>query len=175
MTRGRSAAEWLTMANAVTALRLVLFGIGIGWLDRGLPGAAAIVLGLAWLGDALDGWLARRFNASTTFGSLFDKAADRLVIGGGALALLAYGLLPAAVLLVFLKDFLLLATLLQEKWRQAISSGLGRMGKLMTGLQGLGVAWLFLDLPYSFFVAAGIGAIGVGVAGMFFRKLMKAG
>ena len=66
-------------ANSVTLLRVALLG--------GLPPAADLgalpVIGLCLLflgSDALDGWLARRADQSSTFGAFLDKETDALFL-----------------------------------------------------------------------------------------------
>ncbi len=53
--------------------------------------AAAIVFLAAASTDWFDGRLARRFNVSSRFGSFLDTTADKLLITGGLLALVAVG------------------------------------------------------------------------------------
>jgi phosphatidylglycerophosphate synthase len=67
------------VANGVTAARIGLLML--------LPPAAStgsgvlIALSLVILGlDGLDGWLARRYNLSSTFGAFFDKETDALFL-----------------------------------------------------------------------------------------------
>jgi len=75
------AAGWRRAApSLVTALRLVAIpAIGILWL-RAMRPAAIGLYGLAVLSDAVDGWLARRFNAVTRFGGFFVAITDIVVI-----------------------------------------------------------------------------------------------
>jgi len=42
--------------------------------------AAAAIFGLASLTDWLDGWIARRFEQSSTFGAFLDPVADKLMV-----------------------------------------------------------------------------------------------
>jgi phosphatidylglycerophosphate synthase len=87
-------------ANAVT-----LFGVGLAavagvLLSLGRFGPAAVAMGLAALGDALDGQVARRSRSVSVGGALLDASADRyeefLLLGG--LAVLFRDSLPALVL-----------------------------------------------------------------------------
>lgn len=65
-------------ANAVTLARASLL--------LGLPAVSArpfVLVGLSLLflaADGIDGWLARRDNATSTFGAFFDKEADALFV-----------------------------------------------------------------------------------------------
>jgi phosphatidylglycerophosphate synthase len=68
------------MPSLVTALRLVAIpAIGALWLREMRPAAIGLY-GLVVLSDALDGWLARRYDAVTRFGAFFDAITDIAVI-----------------------------------------------------------------------------------------------
>lgn len=67
------------MANGVTALRIGLMGLLPTMASTGpwpLIALSLLLLGL----DGLDGWLARRYRLSSTFGAFFDKEADALFL-----------------------------------------------------------------------------------------------
>lgn len=151
----------LTAANVLTAFRLGLFAWFIVLLDRGGVWAAAVVFAVAWGLDAVDGYIARRFNHATEAGSLFDKAADRLMLGGAALAGMAYGFLPAAAVLLFAKDILTLIMLLRYKPAGVLSFGLG--GKIATLLTGIALIWGLADWPYPSAMIAIAAVFGAGV------------
>lgn len=66
-------------ANTVTAVRIGL----LGFLPYGASTGPGVVIALSLLISALDGvdgWLARRENASSEFGAFFDKEADALFL-----------------------------------------------------------------------------------------------
>lgn len=75
----------VTLANYITFFRLFIgplfFLIYVehsmmGISEAALPYALAIVLAISELSDAIDGYLARRFNQVTDFGKIFDPMAD---------------------------------------------------------------------------------------------------
>ena len=162
----------LTLANAVTAVRLGL-AVWLGWLlYQNEPSLAAAVLALALTTDALDGWLARSRGETTKFGYLFDKIVDRLLLVGGLIVAIAtQAVSPYAVWLVA-KDFLALPAV-TIKWQEGRSNfGMGMPGKVMTWLQGIGFLWLLLDLPASMAIAAGVGVAGAIVSGRYLYRLV---
>ncbi|MFQ5967091.1 MAG: CDP-diacylglycerol--glycerol-3-phosphate 3-phosphatidyltransferase [Acidimicrobiia bacterium] len=54
-------------------------------------GLAAVLFALAAVTDILDGLLARRWNITTILGGFIDSTADKLLVSGSLLALLAVG------------------------------------------------------------------------------------
>jgi phosphatidylglycerophosphate synthase len=67
------------LPNALTILRLMLLPALWALALRGMDVLVGIGIAFAWLTDALDGFLARRFDASTPLGSRLDSVADGLL------------------------------------------------------------------------------------------------
>lgn len=66
----------VSAANAITALRFVAVP-GLVWCAcRGRPTAFLAVLGVAFLSDVADGWVARRLGQASERGARLDTAAD---------------------------------------------------------------------------------------------------
>ena len=103
------------MANLVTLSRLLLvFAVVViayqrplGWLQL----ANVPLLVLAFAGDGLDGWLARRRGEASRFGALFDIAADRIAELTLWVVLADLDLIPVWVPLVFIGRGVLVDTL----------------------------------------------------------------
>ena len=105
--------RWHSVPNLVTLVRTtVAVAIG-GWAIAGHDlRVTAAAYAVYWLGDMLDGWLARRLAQETRVGAVFDVVCDRVcttLLGAG---LLAY--LPGAwvLVVVFLLSFAVLDTML---------------------------------------------------------------
>lgn len=74
----------LTIPTLLTLLRIVMipvlvvvFYLPVEWANL----AAVIIFVLAALTDWLDGWVARRFGMTSTFGAFLDPVADKLMVG----------------------------------------------------------------------------------------------
>jgi len=101
---------------------------------------------LAAITDLLDGYLARRYNATSDFGALMDPLADKIFVTAAMLMAIEYRLMPAIVAFAVLaREFMVtgLRTLAAKK-QVAISAD--RWGKLKTTLQMImlgiaGLAW----------------------------------
>lgn len=96
----------MNLPNKLTILRIVLAFIFIIFLF--LPGlaskvAALIIFLLASATDALDGYLAKKYNQITDFGRLMDPIADKILILSAFLAFVQMQLVPAwmVVIIVF--------------------------------------------------------------------------
>ena len=79
--------------NALTAGRIAVVPLVV-WLliwDGGLSMTAALLFATASVSDAYDGFLARRWNVTSSFGALLDPFADKLLVLGSLGALAAVG------------------------------------------------------------------------------------
>jgi len=93
----------MNFANRLTILRILVVPFFIGSLlyyspERIFLHRITVVMFLmACLSDALDGYLARKLNQCTVFGSYIDPIADKLLLLGGFLSLSLLTNLPAAM------------------------------------------------------------------------------
>jgi phosphatidylglycerophosphate synthase len=76
---GSLLVELRSPPNLFTAARLVLVVVLWGFALSGHSGVVGIGLGLAFLTDVADGYLARRLNRISAFGSKFDSIVDSTV------------------------------------------------------------------------------------------------
>ena len=107
---GRQAALSLELSlpNLITLARLLSVPLMI-WLIFGERyGVAFWVFVGAGLSDALDGYIAKRFDRRTRLGALLDPAADKILLAGVYISLGLAGQLPHwLVILVVLRDLLI--------------------------------------------------------------------
>ena len=69
----------MNIPNLLTIVRMVLIPVFAGLYAAGRPVAALCVYVAACITDAVDGYLARRWNEVTAFGKLMDPLADKLL------------------------------------------------------------------------------------------------
>lgn len=97
--------RFLNLPNLVSISRM-LSGPVIGWMIMNewyVPSFCALVI--SGTTDWLDGFLARKMNIDSVFGSYLDPLADKVLIGCVAVAMVEKGLLhPGLVGLVVLRD-----------------------------------------------------------------------
>lgn len=121
--------------NILTLIRFILIPIifYFGLHDNYI--VAVILLVISGLTDVLDGYIARKFNFITTFGTLFDPLTDKLTQIATLLVLVIQNIIPLWILIILLlKEFLMVigATFLFKKETVAIPSKW--YGKLATVL-----------------------------------------
>ena len=85
---------WLTRANGVTFLRLVMAPLLVIAIAAEEWGIATTIFALAVMSDLADGYLARRYAESSTLGGAIDHAVDAVFVIAGTAALGVGGVLP---------------------------------------------------------------------------------
>jgi cardiolipin synthase (CMP-forming) len=159
------AAE-LNLPNLISLARLFLVPVTIWLIIDGQYGVAFWVLVAAGISDALDGFIAKRFDRRTRLGALLDPVADKAMLVSIYVTLgIAHQLATWLVVLVVFRDVLIVGGFLLV---QAVT--LPRrydplyISKINTGMQivlvgfvlarlGLGAAPGWLDFALSLTVA----------------------
>jgi cardiolipin synthase len=94
----------LTVPNVITTVRLLCVPLFLYLLfARDSRAWAAILLGTLGATDWVDGYIARRFNQTSTFGKMYDPTVDRFMLVVAIVAILIDGQVPywhAGVVLV---------------------------------------------------------------------------
>ncbi len=102
--------QWasLNLPNLITLARLLSVPLTIWLIFDGRYGAAFWVFAAAGVSDALDGYIAKRFDRRTWIGALLDPAADKAMLTGVYVSLGLAGQLPLWLVgLVVLRDLLI--------------------------------------------------------------------
>ena len=88
----------LTVPNLITVVRLACLPIFV-WLllSENNRAAASVLLGALGATDWVDGYIARRFDQTSTLGKVLDPVADRLLFFVALIAILIDGCAPAWV------------------------------------------------------------------------------
>jgi cardiolipin synthase len=127
----------LNLPNLITLARLLSVPLTIWLIFGDRYGAAFWVFFGAGVSDALDGYVAKRFDRRTRLGALLDPAADKAMLVGVYVTLGLTGQLPAwLVALVVLRDVLIvLGFFLIRGTTAAIQLGPLYISKINTLLQ----------------------------------------
>ncbi|WP_088345505.1 MULTISPECIES: CDP-alcohol phosphatidyltransferase family protein [Rhodomicrobium] len=133
------------LPNIITVSRLFLVPVIIWMIVANELLAAFIVFLTAGLTDALDGFLARRFNWQTELGAYLDPVADKALLMGVYAVLGFYGHLPAwLVILVVSRDVLIIgAVMLSWLLHRTVAVHPLMISKINTAMQ-IGLAVLVL-------------------------------
>ena len=98
----------LNLPNLITLARLLCVPLAIWLIFDERYGAAFWVFIGAGVSDALDGYIAKRFDRRTRLGALLDPTADKALLAGVYMSLWLVGQLPGWLVgLVVLRDFLI--------------------------------------------------------------------
>ena len=106
------------LPNLITLSRLFMTIPVVWFLYRGDYWPALVLLAIAGMTDALDGYLVRRYGWATDLGAWLDPAADKILMLGIYLAVTLSGLLPIwlLVLVVGRDAWLSLGSLAYRRW-----------------------------------------------------------
>jgi len=96
--------------NIITVFRFLLVPPVVMLMLNQRFGAALVVFGIAGFSDALDGYLAKRYNWTSRIGGLLDPLADKLLLLSAFITLAWLGWIPLwLVSLVILRDLVIVA------------------------------------------------------------------
>ncbi|MBT5032262.1 MAG: CDP-alcohol phosphatidyltransferase family protein [Proteobacteria bacterium] len=134
--------------NILTVIRLALVPLFIILIDESRFGAALVVFIVAGLTDALDGFIAQRFNCETKIGAILDPLADKALLIAAYLVLAGIEKIPFWLMIVVVsRDIIilggcLLITLIDKMPDMSPS----KLSKLNTVLQILAVVVVLATL-----------------------------
>jgi CDP-diacylglycerol--glycerol-3-phosphate 3-phosphatidyltransferase/cardiolipin synthase len=141
--------KFKNLPNMLTMLRVLMIPVFIVLLMRGHALAAAVIFAIASLTDALDGYLARKYDLISNFGKLMDPLADKLLVVSAFACFTELGSVPAWVLIVILAREFTITGLRSVAAAEGVVIAAGVSGKLKTVFQMLAVlALLLMDLPF---------------------------
>jgi len=116
--------------NILTAFRILLVPVFLYFILTGEYHIAAAVFITAGITDAVDGFIARRYNVRTELGAALDPFADKFLLISAYIALAAKGFIPLWLMVpVIIKDSILLSGV-------AALRGAGRHVKIVPSVFG---------------------------------------
>jgi len=128
----------LNIPNALVMLRILLVPFIVAFLysERSALLAASLILFIiAALTDFIDGYIARKHNMETTFGTVFDPIADKFLVLALFFALAGLKLIPLWVALFLLFRELCITGIRQAGALKKKLVGANIMGKVKASLQ----------------------------------------
>src|SRR3954447_14459969 len=111
--RSMSISSFGSLPNLISLLRLVLVPVVILMIVTDRWVGAFLIFVAAGISDAVDGWLANRFNLRTELGAYLDPLADKMLLISIYVTLALSETVPAtiAILIVF-RDLMIIAAFL---------------------------------------------------------------
>ena len=137
--------------------------------------AAFVLFSLAGASDALDGLIAKRFNARTRLGRYLDPLADKVLLVSMFAVLGVQDLIPTwLVILVVFRDVVIVGAVLFLNLLGQVAEPRPRWSsKINTAMQILAIAFVLADLAFGMettyglhaavFIATGITTVASGV------------
>jgi len=169
----------LNIPNLLTILRIALIPVfvGIFYLPHNLfalglhPShtlniAAASVFALASFTDWLDGYWARKFNQTSTFGAFLDPVADKLIVVAALIVLVEFQRVGAIVSLIIIGREIVISAL--REWMANIgqrgSVAVAMIGKVKTAVQMVAIVLLLYYDNVGAFQTRQVGAVLIVIA-----------
>lgn len=159
------ALTWLRIA--MIPLIVGLFYIPVDWISvpmRDTVGALAFII--AALTDWFDGWLARRWNQTSSFGAFLDPVADKLMVCAALLILLDLNRVDTFIALIIIGREITISAL--REWMAKIgasgSVAVHRLGKFKTAAQMVAIPCLLYWQPLYGVSAQIVGQVLIVVA-----------
>lgn len=154
------------LPNRLTIFRVVLIPVVIGSLyltqynfisdpvKVNLGWIAAWTFTLASITDFFDGYIARKKNIVTVFGSFLDPIADKFLTVSSLIMLGALGHIPAIIVIVLVLREMYMTSLRLLAINEGISVPVNSLGKWKTAIQMMGIPmimcnqkWWILPFP----------------------------
>ena len=129
--------DQLTVARALSVPVVVLL---YEWNFPNHDYWATAVFVVAMSTDQIDGWLARRWNQTSAFGSLLDPIADKVLVMAALVMLIAEGAAPAWMVAAIIAREFLVSGLRLAAIERGIVIAARDLGKLKTWAQAIAVA-----------------------------------
>ncbi len=146
-----------TAPNILTVLRIALIPVFVlilylpdGPISSGSMPAkwvnltATLIFALAAFTDWLDGYLARKFNQTSSFGAFLDPVADKLMVSAALIVLVEFGRVGAVVALIIIGREIVISAL--REWMASIGKSknvaVAMIGKIKTMAQMLAILLL---------------------------------
>lgn len=135
----------MNLPNKLTMLRIILIPVFVVLLLFKYYYYAASIFIIASITDALDGYIARKYNLISNFGKLMDPLADKLLVTSALICLVQLGDIPAWMVIVILSREFAISSL------RAVASSTGKIiaaskwGKAKTITQMIAIISILLQ------------------------------
>jgi cardiolipin synthase (CMP-forming) len=105
-----------SLPNLITLARLLLAPLAVSMIASQRFAEAFLIFVVAGISDAVDGFIARRFNLRTELGAYLDPLADKALLVSIYVTLAISGVLPAAIAILVVSRDLMILTAVVVSW-----------------------------------------------------------
>ncbi len=163
LTTSEERSEVFNLPNCITLLRLgvipVLFLLLLS-PGRILSMIIAVLFIIASVTDLIDGYVARKYNITTTMGKFLDPVADKLIVSTAMIMMIPIGRIPAWIVVIIIMRDLMVDGLRSIASADGLVIDASGLGKQKTLCQIVAVSALLIHYDTVF----GINAHVVGMA-----------
>ncbi len=168
--------------NLITIMRLLLVPVTIAMIVRHQWAAAFAAFVVAGVSDAVDGFIARRFEMRTVLGAYLDPLADKALLVSIYVTLAVIGMVPAwlAILVVFRDIIIVAAIMLSWVMDKPVAIRPLMLSKLNTAAQITFAAFVLGGSAFGFTIdpwldeaIAGVAVLTVASAAAYFAQWMR--
>ncbi len=159
---------YASLPNLITLARLGLVPVVIAMISAGRWREACVLFIIAGISDAIDGWLAKRFNLRTELGAYLDPLADKALLVSIYVALAVAGALPSTLAIVVVARDVMIIGAFMVSWlmdkrlkiRPLLISKINTVAQIAFAAAVLGAkAFHFAPLPGFDLAAYGVAAL----------------
>jgi len=156
----------VNVPNIITLLRIAATPFAVWMILEGYLMWAFWVFVIAGISDAVDGFIAKRFNMETELGKFLDPLADKALLVSVYVSLGIEGLIPnwLVILVVFRDVFIVGGALLFETMTHSLTMQPLMVSKVNTTLQIVLAAAVMANAGYGIELDGGLDALVVATA-----------
>ena len=161
------------LPNYLTILRVLLIPVVIGllllsdsdalWLEKhksNLGWAAGWIFTLASITDFFDGYIARKRNIVTVFGSFLDPIADKFLTVSSLIMLQSLGRLSAIIVIFLVIREMYMTSLRLLAMNEGVKVPVSNMGKWKTAMMMFGIPFIMANETWSLIPSLPLPLIG---------------
>lgn len=152
----------------IACLYLTLFDFA--WMARwefSLGLIAGVLFIIASITDFLDGYIARRRQIVTVFGSFLDPIADKFLVVSSLIVLQGMGRIPALLVVILVLREMYITALRLLAIERGLKVPVGALGKWKTAFQMIGIPMLMIAYEAPYFSLPLIGTFFLYLAALF--------
>lgn len=145
------SGQALSLPNLITYVRVLAIPAVLAVMQvdsRRNAFIAAMIFALASATDALDGYLARKFNQISLIGKFLDPLADKLIVLGTLVMLIELGRVSAWIVFIILAREIIITSLRTIAMSEGLVIAARDLGKQKTAFQMVGIWCLLVHYAY---------------------------